>query len=111
VAILNKGKLVIEDTVDKISKGVHLKPQLILKIQGDIQVAIKILKDSGFDFQLVGNQLKVPVESNRKTKVLNLLEENGVVIEDFRTEEPSLEAAFMQYIGGEASVGGDINEA
>jgi hypothetical protein len=37
--------------------------------------------------------------------------ENGVFIEDFRTEEPSLEAAFIQYIGDEASVGGDINEA
>ena len=111
VAILNKGQLIIEDTVDKISEGVHLKPQLILRIQGDTQAAVNILKDSGFDCQLVGNQLKVPVESEQKTKVLNLLEENGVAIEDFRTEEPSLEAAFMQYIGDEAGVGGDVNEA
>jgi ABC-2 type transport system ATP-binding protein len=111
VAILNKGKLVIEDTVDKISKGVHLKPQLILRIQGDTQAAVNILKEGGFDCQLVGNQLKVPVESDQRPKVLNLLEENGVVIKDFRTEEPSLEAAFMQYIGDKAGVGGDINEA
>jgi len=111
VSILNKGQLIIEDTVDKISEGIHLKPQLILRIQGDTQAAVKILKEGGFDCQLVGNQLKVPVESRRKTKVLNLLEENGVVIEDFRTEEPSLEAAFIQYIGDEDSVGGDINEA
>ncbi len=97
--------------MDKISEGVQLKPQLILRIQGDTKVAVNILKRGGFDCQLVGNQLKVPVESYRKIKVLNLLEENGVVIEDFRTEEPSLEAAFIQYIGDEASVGGDINEA
>lgn len=111
VAILNKGQLIIEDTVDKISEGVYLKPQLILRIQGDTQAAVNILREGGFDCQLVGNQLKVPVESDRKIKVLNLLQENGVVIEDFRTEEPSLEAAFLQYIGDEASVGGDINEA
>lgn len=111
VAILNKGQLIIEDTVDKISEGVYLKPQLILRIQGDTQAAVNILRGEGFDCQLVGNQLKVPVESDRKIKVLNLLQENGVVIEDFRTEEPSLEAAFLQYIGDEASVGGDINEA
>jgi len=111
VAILNKGRLIIEDTVDKISEGVHLKPQLILRIQGDTKAAVNILKEGGFDCQLVGNQLKVLVESDRKIKVLNLLEENGFVIEDFRTEEPSLEAAFIQYIGDEASVGGDINEA
>lgn len=111
VAILNKGQLIIEDTVDKISEGVYLKPQLILRIQGDTQAAVNILRGEGFDCQLVGNQLKVPVESDRKIKVLNLLQENGVVIEDFRTEEPSLEAAFLHYIGDEASVGGDINEA
>lgn len=111
VAILNKGQLIIEDTVDKISEGVYLKPQLILRIQGDTQAAVNILREGGFDCQLVGNQLKVPVESDQKIKVLNLLQENGVVIEDFRTEEPSLEAAFLQYIGDEASVGGDINEA
>ncbi len=111
VAILNKGQLIIEDTVDKISEGVYLKPQLILRIQGDTQAAVNILRGGGFDCQLVGNQLKVPVESDQKIKVLNLLQENGVVIEDFRTEEPSLEAAFLQYIGDEASVGGDINEA
>lgn len=111
VAILNKGRLIIEDTVDKISGGVYLKPQLILRIQGDTQAAVNILTEGGFDCQLVGNQLKVPVESDRKIKVLNLLQKKGVVIEDFRTEEPSLEAAFIQYIGDEASVGGDINEA
>lgn len=111
VAILNKGKLIIEDTMDKISKGVHLKPQLILRIKGDSQAAVKILKKSGFDLQLVGNQLKVLVESDQRPKVLNLLEENGFVIQDFRTEEPSLEAAFIELIGDEADVGGDVNEA
>ena len=101
----------IEDTVDKISEGVHLKPQLILRIQGNSQAAVKILKKGGFNSQLVGNKLKVPVESNQRPKVLNLLEENGFVIQDFRTEEPSLEAAFIELIGDEADVGGDVNEA
>ena len=111
VAILNKGKLIIENTVDKISEGVHLKPQLILRIQGDSQAAARILKKGGFDSQLVGNQLKVLVESDQRPKVLNLLEENGFVIQDFRTEEPSLEAAFIELIGDEVGVGGDVNEA
>jgi ABC-2 type transport system ATP-binding protein len=109
VAILNKGKLIIEDKVDKISKGVHLKPQLIITIQGDTKVAIKILKKGGFDAQLVGNKIKVLVDSNQKTKALNLLEENEVIIQDFITKEPSLEKAFIEIIGDEASVGGDIN--
>ena len=111
VAILNKGKLIIEDMMDKISEGVHLKPQLILRIQGDSQAAIKILRKRGFDSHLVGNQLKVSVESDQRPKVLNLLEENGFVIQDLRTEEPSLEAAFIELVGDEAGVGGEVNEA
>ncbi|MCW3997025.1 MAG: ABC transporter ATP-binding protein [Candidatus Bathyarchaeota archaeon] len=111
VAILNKGKLIIEDTVDKISEGVHLKPQLILTISGDTKAAVKILKKGGFDSQLVGDQIKVLVEPDQKAKVLNLLEDNGFVIQDFITKEPSLEKAFIEIIGDEAGVGGDINEA
>lgn len=111
VAILNKGKLIIEDTVDKISEGVHLKPQLILTISGDTKAAVKILKKDCFDSQLVGDQIKVLVEPDQKAKVLNLLEDNGFVIQDFITKEPSLEKAFIEIIGDEAGVGGDINEA
>jgi ABC-type multidrug transport system ATPase subunit len=110
VAILNKGKLIIEDTVDKIREGVYLKPQLILRIQGDTQTAINILEDEGFHCQFAGNQLKIPVESKQKIKVLNLLQKNGVIIDDFETKEPSLESAFIRYTGDETSVGGDINE-
>ena len=110
IGILNKGNLIFENTVDKVSEVVHLKPQLLLKIQGDAKVAIKILKRGGFDSQLVGEQLIVPVESEQKTKVLNLLDDNGVVIKDFITKEPSLEKAFIEYIGEDTSAGGDINE-
>jgi len=111
IGILNKGNLIFENTVDKVSEVVHLNPQLLLKIQGDAKVAIKILKKGGFGSQLVGDQLIVPVESDQKIKVLNLLEDNGVVIKDFITKEPSLEKAFIELIGSEDSVGGDINEA
>jgi len=111
IGILNKGNLIFENTVDKVSEVVHLKPQLLLKIQGDAKVAIKILKKGGFDSQLVGDKLIVPVESDQKIKVLNLLEDNGIVIKDFITKEPSLEKAFIELIGSEDSVGGDINEA
>ena len=111
IGILNKGNLIFENTVDKVSEVVHLKPQLLLKIQGATKVAIKILKKGGFDSQLVGDQLIVPVESDQKIKVLNLLEDNGIVIKDFITKEPSLEKAFIELIGSEDSVGGDINEA
>ena len=111
VGILNKGNLIFEDTVNKVSEVVQLKPQLLLKVQGDAKVAIKILEKGGFDSQLDGDQLRIALDSDQKTKVLNLLEDNGVVIKDFITKEPSLEKAFIELIGDDASVGGDVDEA
>jgi len=108
VAILNKGKLIIEDTVKRVSDGVHLKPQLILTIKGNTKTAVKILTKNGFSSQIVKNKITIPLESNQKTSVLNLLENNGIVIQNFITKEPSLEKAFIEYIGEDASAGGEI---
>lgn len=108
VAILNKGKLIIEDTVKRVSDGVHQKPQLIITIKGNAKTAVKILTKNGFSSQIVKNKITIPLESNQKTSVLNLLENNGIVIQNFITKEPSLEKAFIEYIGEDASVGGEI---
>jgi len=108
VAILNKGKLIIEDTVKRVSDGVHQKPQLIITIKGNAKTAVKILTKNGFSSQIVKNKITIPLESNQKISVLNLLENNGIVIQNFITKEPSLEKAFIEYIGEDASVGGEI---
>lgn len=108
VAILNKGILVIEDTVERVSEGVHLKPQLILTIKRDLKTASKILTKANYSNKISQNKLVISVESNQKTKVINLLEHNGIVIKDFVTKEPSLEKAFIEYIGEETGAGGDI---
>jgi ABC-type multidrug transport system ATPase subunit len=111
VAILNKGKLIFQDKVEKINQVVHQKPQLTITIKGDKKAAIKILEKSGFKPQLVEDQLKVLVQPEQKIKVLTLLEKKGLKIKDFITKEPSLERAFIELIGDEASVGGEVNEA
>ena len=107
VAILNKGKLIIEDTVDNVNAGVHLKSQLIITIKGDTKTASKILAKKDYSYKINQNQIIVSIDSSQKTKVLNLLENNKIVIQDFITKEPSLEKAFMEYIGQDAGVGGE----
>jgi len=107
VAILNKGKLIIEDTVDNVNEGVHLKSQLIITIKGDTTAAGKILAKGDYSYKINQNQIIISLDSSQKTKVLNLLENNKIVIQDFITKEPSLEKAFMEYIGQDAGVGGE----
>ncbi len=107
VAILNRGQLVIEDTVENISDGIQLKPHLILRVAKDGDVVGQLLRAGGFsDVTVAGNQITVSVEKTEKTKVLHIIEQAGYEILDFKTEEPSLEDAFLGYIGDEATAGG-----
>ena len=109
VAILNKGQLVVEDSIENIGEGIQLKPKLIMRILGDPAIASEALNNAGFDdFSIYGNQLTVSLEKTKKIKALHALEEAGIEVIDFRTEEPSLEDAFLGYIGTEASAGGVI---
>ncbi|KYK26562.1 MAG: hypothetical protein AYK23_02840 [Candidatus Proteinoplasmatales archaeon SG8-5] len=110
VAILNKGQLIIEDTVEKVSEGQMQKPKLILKISGDAGAAAQVIRKGGFsDVDFHGNVVSVHCDSHERTKVLNLLAQANIVVDDFRTQEVSLEDAFMKYIGDERSVGGELN--
>jgi ABC-type multidrug transport system ATPase subunit len=112
VAILNQGKLIIEDTMKKVSEGQEQKPKLVMRISNEMQKAAQILKQGGFpNLDVHGNVLSVHCDSQERTKVLNLLAEAKIAVDDFRTEELSLEDAFMKYIGEERTVGGELNEA
>ncbi len=112
VAILNKGQLVIEDTVSKVSAGFAGKPKLIIRVAGDAAIASKVLADAGFmDLQVHGQIIFVFVDANRKSQVMKALAQADVEVEDFKTEESSLEDAFMKYIGADSTPGGDRNGA
>ena len=110
VAILNRGQLIIENTVAKVSEGQMQKPKLVMKIINETQKAAQILKQGGFpDLEVHGNMISVHCDSQERTKVLNLLARANIAVDDFRTEEVSLEDAFMKYIGDDRSVGGELN--
>ena len=109
VAILNQGHLIIEDTVAHVSGGLTNKPKLVIRVTNNAEKAVQAIRAGGFDeVEVHGNQISVLVESQDKSKILSLLSEAEISIEDFKTIEPSLEDAFMSYIGDEAIAGGVI---
>jgi ABC-2 type transport system ATP-binding protein len=112
VAILNKGQLVIEDTVSRVSEGLTGKPKLIIRVSGDAASAVKALIDAGFsDTQVHGQVISVNVDANQKSQVMKILALANADVEDFKTEESSLEDAFIKYIGEDSTPGGDRDEA
>jgi ABC-type multidrug transport system ATPase subunit len=106
VAIINKGKLIAEDTVENISKRLNIRPKL--------EITIKNLKDkvpeSLHSIEKVesalakGDTLYITCDHEARTQVIALLQKEGYEIKDFRTVEPTLEEAFIKLISEEEEV-------
>ncbi|MEE9518839.1 MAG: ABC transporter ATP-binding protein [bacterium] len=99
VGILNRGKLIVEDTVSNLGNRLEIKPRLHIAAAGDLEVAAGILRQlEGVDQVTVsGEELLVTLDAKAKRKVLSRLEEKGIVVQDFQTEEPSLEEVFLKF--------------
>ena len=100
VAIINKGKLIAEDTVENLNKYLKIKPRLEISIPGLNGKVPEVVKDiEGVEKAEADNDiLYVICESSSRIKVINALEEAGLKIENIKTREPSLEEAFVKLI-------------
>ncbi len=101
VAIINKGKLIAEDTVANLNKYLHIKPRLSIQIKDlNGQVPDVITKLEGVEaVEASGNVLFITCESAVRSKAIATLEKAGYEIIDITTINPSLEDAFVKLIG------------
>ncbi len=99
VGILNRGKLMVEDTVSNLGSRLEMKPRLHVTVAGDLEVAAGVVREmDGVDeVKVSGEELLVTLDTKAKARVLARLEERGIVVQDFRTEEPSLEEVFLKF--------------
>ena len=100
VAIIDKGELVAEDTITNISKLLDIRPQLVIMIPGlDGEVPGVVKTIDGIERVGVGgDELVITCDSSLRARVISVLEEDGLKIEDIRTIEPSLEDAFVRLV-------------
>jgi len=101
VGIIVGGKLRAVDSVDELRKRMELPTRLKITLSTDIKNVQSVLQKSPMvkDFRGEGNGLTVICDDKDKKKVLDLLEESGVDIVDFSTEEGDLEDIFMRFMG------------
>ncbi|MDX1534224.1 MAG: DUF4162 domain-containing protein, partial [Thermoplasmata archaeon] len=88
-----------EDTVSNLGSRLEMKPRLHITVAGDLETAAAVLRDlEGVDeARVAGAELLVTLDAKAKTRVLSRLEERGITVQDFRTEEPSLEEVFLKF--------------
>lgn len=104
VAIINRGKLIAEDTVANLNKYLRIKPRIeifIPGLNGRIPEIIKTIE--GVEAaNAKGDILFVTCESSVKSYIITTLQNAGLKIDNIKTIEPSLEDAFVKIIEGGA---------
>jgi len=100
VAIINKGKLIAEDTVANLNKYLHIKPRLEISIPGLNGKIPDVIKTIGGveAVDVKGDTLFVTCESSIRSHIITALQNAGFKIDNIKTIEPSLEEAFVKLI-------------
>ena len=100
VAIIDRGKLIAEDTVSNLNKYLQIKPRLEITIHGLNGQVPEIIKSiEGVEtVNARGDTLFVTCESSIRSRVITVLEDAGLRIAGIKTIEPTLEEAFVKLI-------------
>jgi len=99
VAIINKGKLVAQDTVDNLGRKLNLKPQITVtleKMSPAIEKAVRKVPKVE-QVTVTGNTLEILCDAGTKAAVILAISQAGGNIVNLQMKEPSLEEVFMRY--------------
>ncbi|UPV75951.1 ABC transporter ATP-binding protein [Halorussus limi] len=101
VGILRDGQLVAEDSIEGLREATSADTVLRVTVGDVSEAALDDVRDldgvSEVELDEGGGLLTVSCQSDAKTTVLSTLEETGVDVVDFETDEASLEELFMDY--------------
>jgi ABC-2 type transport system ATP-binding protein len=104
VGILRDGELVAQDSIAGLRDATDAEATLRIETDGVTDGALDAVSavEGVASVSADGSALSVAVTDGSKTAVLGALEDEGVTVEDFSTEETSLEDLFAAYTEGEA---------
>lgn len=98
VAILNRGKVVAQDSLSKLSLATNVKPRLHLLIFERRDEAVAILRGvPGVEDVTVDREVIVTCDNAAKGLALSALVAAGIALQNFRTVDPSLEDVFLRF--------------
>jgi ABC-2 type transport system ATP-binding protein len=104
VGILRGGSIVAEDSMDGLRDAVGGGERLVVDVTDDAATvdlsAVRAL--SGVtSAEAVDGEVVVSCDADAKTAVVGAVEDGGATVENFRTEEASLEDLFLAYTEGD----------
>ncbi|MFB6234111.1 MAG: ATP-binding cassette domain-containing protein [Halopenitus sp.] len=102
VGILRDGHLVAEDSIEGLRDAVGGEESLRITVDAASEDQLSGVRalDGVSTAATDGGTVSVTCESGAKTEVISTLEDQGVTVKDFQTEETSLEDLFLAYTEG-----------
>jgi len=106
VGIMREGELVAEDSIEGLRDAVEGGETLVITVDAASEDDLEVMRelDGVSNAATDGGTVTVTCEADAKTAVIGALEDAGVTVKDFQTEETSLEDLFLAYTEGEVSV-------
>jgi len=103
VGIMRAGELVAEDSIEGLRGAVDEGETLTVTVDAASEEDLGAVQalDGVTSATTDGGTVTVSCEADAKTAVIGALEDAGVTVEDFQTEETSLEDLFLAYTEGE----------
>jgi ABC-2 type transport system ATP-binding protein len=111
VGILRDGQLVAEDSIDGLRAAVGEEETLVVTVDAasDDQLAAVRALDGVAGASTDGGTVTVSCDPDAKTAVIGALEDEGITVTDFQTEEASLEDLFLAYTEDEAAAQQEVS--
>ncbi len=101
VGILRNGQLVAEDTIDGLREAVGDGGTLVITVDDPPEAATLLESVDGVGrVDVETDQLRVAIGEAGKVEILEAIENGGVDVLDFRTEEVALDELFRTYTEG-----------
>jgi ABC-type multidrug transport system ATPase subunit/DNA-directed RNA polymerase subunit RPC12/RpoP len=102
VGIIDKGVLVAEDSVSKLSVKLNLKPKIIIELEKMSEKIVESVKKvEGVEkVEAIGVMIHITCNQKAKSKIIISVEKAGGDIVNIQTKEPSLEEVFMRFTEG-----------
>jgi ABC-2 type transport system ATP-binding protein len=100
VALMNKGKILGLDTPQNIKKSIDR--EVIEIVCPEARKAYKIIKgEPGLETQLFGDRIDIVVKNSeaRLNNILDLFNQKGISVTNYRVIPPSLENVFIHLVG------------
>jgi len=104
VGILRNGELVAEDSVEGLREAAGSGARLRVSVDRADPAAVDAVRelDGVTGAEIRGDEIVVRCADGTKSAVVSTLEDEGVAVSDFSTEEASLEELFRAYTEGSA---------